>query len=1551
MARNCANGLQNPDSSRSEVRRGANAVNLALTGAGELSSEELVEDFGSFEVARQWVAAVYDATEVWVAALAAPGDTDCTDSTDWDWQMSTVALPEWNRLYVSKSGVLRPCLYLCLTVDGRARLQFRCDRAEGNWHGQLKPSDRLRHYRAELVDLQLSDLTDAQLTSLHSNTQTDALTDLQLSCLTDEQLNSLCENVQRHTLAGPTDGTTRLLAADEAQSQVCCLPRKQGKTGVLSDVDSHASVLTHNLEIPRPQTPVANMERERPGNSSTHTGDILPVWTSTQPTLGFVEGAETSQNSSVSGGKASAEPHQVVGLVERQHYQVQSAGKVYPNISQQNSAVHTSACAETNRPSLLEQNPTDTASERQKPALTVPACFVVPENDSRLFADRTGSYVVDKGVVGLWSRIDTTAKRFVTLMASPSTPEWESVTRRVTTDLATNEVIEDIDSSHPQWDENSFLYRALPTSVIENMSPGHGGISTDFTHRHTPVTVPKTNSEELTECMAISITPTDRMKQLGVTASDRFRAQQGSTEWKPSCKSILYLLHKSDLAGRWQEIVKARLRKHKKRSARNLRYNLKLREKKSTMKLVQQLKQAGLKYAQCRPALLQRYSCKKNEKGEPLCHGTDCSCQTLKGKATIAGVQKPTVCGIEVQRELLQPGRKAFTPAIVAQSSIPVVFYYVAYAGLLHALFFCAEYIPAVSAIVEWQGSALVSLLSVIVMIAGTRLYNGSMIAAALMVAWQCIGLASPTVGGPIYWLDLLLPSAVRQAMFAVVVTVLSLAALQKTAKQSLKVTTRAARASAKYIAATRQRRAAATELTEQNEKIRETFSSTYVEVELVDNPGVLIRVLLDSGAALSVFSKRALRHVWYKVKHKLKKSLVGDSMVAAGGDSLGTNLGITNVKFKFPGLNEIHDWPVEVIDNDGVPSILGVDFLKHLNATLTYSNAGDACSWVNTEGKRVTIPMHCTAPEIAGEFSLTMAGGAQLQPYGERGAVRLAMAYVDVPTEQVRFNQTFWCSPEIVTVESNNSMSGEDDRDLMPTTCISTASLTPQLKMIDGKLRVVVYIPLSNKTDSDMVLTPGIRIGSVSILSPKDHTIASISKEDYCAEKIVKAELPEYTAGSHTKAAREGVKKFEPKTELPKGDWRRSLKYKVPDMLEQVWLHEDKSEYNKFIERYKKDLHFGDILTAKQTDDMKLLLFIFRKAASENPKVATPIDGLECRLQFSSANPKPYSRGLPRLSPGDMAIQSEMTRTMLHNGVIEYADSEWSTGVVMAKKKGTTDKRYAVDYRGLNQELIGNVIGVPRIDDLLDTWSKSKWWSTFDLAAAFWSIPMREQDKKFTAFHAYCDGGFQQYQFRVMPFGLKPASSLFQAAFQRVMANLPFCRVYIDDGVCATDTDSFEDHIQHLAHCFVRLEANNMTLKMSKSLWATKELPIVGHVIKSGQGCVPDPSKVECMLDMAPPCTILLLKSLLGAAGYLSKYIPDYAALVLPLREMDDDRPKYTDISEEWSERRLRALESLKAALTSAPVLRAPDFSKPWIILTDCSDHTMHGCMPCSVR
>ena len=160
----------------------------------------------------------------------------------------------------------------------------------------------------------------------------------------------------------------------------------------------------------------------------------------------------------------------------------------------------------------------------------------------------------------------------------------------------------------------------------------------------------------------------------------------------------------------------------------------------------------------------------------------------------------------------------------------------------------------------------------------------------------------------------------------------------------------------------------------------------------------------------------------------------------------------------------------------------------------------------------------------------------------------------------------------------------------------------------------------------------------------------------------------------------------------------------------------------------------------------IRKLLFCFEAIITENPKCTKISKLVECRLHFKTANPKPEVRSLPHLSPKDKALHHEHCHSMLMNGVTEFADPEWSTGIVMAAKKGTTDKRAAVDYRGVNEDLVGNAQGVPRMDDLLESLSKASWFSTHDLATAFWSVPMRHQGKKYTAFHAYYDGSFQQF-------------------------------------------------------------------------------------------------------------------------------------------------------------------------------------------------------------
>ena len=193
---------------------------------------------------------------------------------------------------------------------------------------------------------------------------------------------------------------------------------------------------------------------------------------------------------------------------------------------------------------------------------------------------------------------------------------------------------------------------------------------------------------------------------------------------------------------------------------------------------------------------------------------------------------------------------------------------------------------------------------------------------------------------------------------------------------------------------------------------------------------------------------------------------------------------------------------------------------------------------------------------------------------------------------------------------------------------------------MIVGKRRVVVVVPVQNETNSEPVLPPGTKFGKVSFLSQQNQNICRVSKEEYCNSPEVRECLKEYTDRhrqqrqdipvtdtEHTDTTeREGLKKFSLKTGLPEGDWRRKLGYKVPALLTHVWEHESRPEYEKILERYKGQLKFGGTLTEEQIEKAKVLLFIFRKCALKNPTMATPIDGLDCRLQFRTKNPKPYT-------------------------------------------------------------------------------------------------------------------------------------------------------------------------------------------------------------------------------------------------------------------------------------------------------------------------------------
>ena len=171
-----------------------------------------------------------------------------------------------------------------------------------------------------------------------------------------------------------------------------------------------------------------------------------------------------------------------------------------------------------------------------------------------------------------------------------------------------------------------------------------------------------------------------------------------------------------------------------------------------------------------------------------------------------------------------------------------------------------------------------------------------------------------------------------------------------------------------------------------------------------------------------------------------------------------------------------------------------------------------------------------------------------------------------------------------------------------------------------------------------------------------------------------------------------------------------------------------------------------------------------------------------------------------------------ELVDDMLARGVIQPSKSPWSSPIVLvAKRDGST--RFCVDYRQLNAITKRDEFPLPRIDDTLDLLSKTRYFSTLDLATGFWQVQMEEDSVEKTAFITHCG----LYEFLVMRFGLTNAPATFQRLMETVLAGLARdrCIVYLDDILVIGRT--LEEHMDNLRLVFARLQEAGLCLKLSK--------------------------------------------------------------------------------------------------------------------------------------
>ena len=171
------------------------------------------------------------------------------------------------------------------------------------------------------------------------------------------------------------------------------------------------------------------------------------------------------------------------------------------------------------------------------------------------------------------------------------------------------------------------------------------------------------------------------------------------------------------------------------------------------------------------------------------------------------------------------------------------------------------------------------------------------------------------------------------------------------------------------------------------------------------------------------------------------------------------------------------------------------------------------------------------------------------------------------------------------------------------------------------------------------------------------------------------------------------------------------------------------------------------------------------------------------------------------------------------------------------------------------------------------------------------------------------------------MPFGISSAPEVFQRRMHQLIEGLCGIEVTADDFVAIGCGDTYEDalldHDKNLRELLQRCKQRNVCLNADKIKFRMQEIPFIGHIATKEGLCV-DPCKVQAIMEMPPPKDVAAIQCLLGLAQYLSKFLPHLSDIMKPLRELTQK-----DTTWVWDHAQQHALETLKKAVTSTPVLR----------------------------
>jgi transposase InsO family protein len=346
---------------------------------------------------------------------------------------------------------------------------------------------------------------------------------------------------------------------------------------------------------------------------------------------------------------------------------------------------------------------------------------------------------------------------------------------------------------------------------------------------------------------------------------------------------------------------------------------------------------------------------------------------------------------------------------------------------------------------------------------------------------------------------------------------------------------------------------------------------------------------------------------------------------------------------------------------------------------------------------------------------------------------------------------------------------------------------------------------------------------------------------------------------------------------------------------------------------------------------NLQAILVEYKDVFEELPDELPPVRNIAHVIPLEPGA-RPVYKPLYRLTQAEKAEVERQVADLLRKGYIEPSQSPWGAPVLFVPKKDG-GLRMCIDYRALNKLTVKNRYPLPRIEDLLDQLQGAKVFSGLDLASGYWQIRIEDDDVPKTAFRTHVG----HYQWRVLSFGLTNCPSTFQQVMNDVFREYlnKFVIIYLDD-ILIYSSDAVQ-HEQHLRLVLQKLREHKLYCRSHKCHFNQAELEYLGHVV-GRDGVRVDPRKVKVVQDWPVPKDVHQLRSFLGLANYVRRFIQAYSSLTRPLTDL---LKATANVARDWGQKAQSAFEGVKFALTHAPVLVLPDFKaaledKPFEVIAD---------------